>query len=81
MVGTYDTDADAAYIRLSDHKVARTAEIDSGTLVDLDADGQVVGVEVIGPRRDWPLQQILDKFPVGSTASALLRASQHQYCG
>lgn len=47
---TYDTEAGAWYMRVSDHPVARTEQIGPGTLVDFDADGVVVGVEVIRPR-------------------------------
>jgi uncharacterized protein YuzE len=38
---SYDLDADALYITLTDHEVIRTVQIDGGTLVDLDADGGV----------------------------------------
>ncbi len=30
---SYDLDADALYVKLTDHKVTRTVEIDAGTLV------------------------------------------------
>lgn len=46
-----DWEAGAAYIRFSRNKVAKTVSRDADDCfmtVDLDADGQVVGVEVIG---------------------------------
>lgn len=44
---TYDGDAKAAYYKRTDKPVARTVEGIPGQWVDLDADGEVVGVEVL----------------------------------
>jgi len=71
---TYDLDAHALYITVSDHQVARTAEIETGTLVDVDAAGAVVGIEVLNFDRCWPLAEILDRFHVGPEDAAQLRA-------
>ena len=71
---TYDFDADALYIELAEPKAARTVQVDNGTLVDLDADGQVVGIEVIQPQRTWPLREILDRFAVPAATAAELCA-------
>jgi uncharacterized protein YuzE len=61
---SYDIDADALYIELDSRAVARTVQIDSGTLVDLDAAGQLLGIEVIHPQRSWPLATIIERFAV-----------------
>ena len=71
---SYDLDADALYIRLADHPVARTVQLDAGTLVDLDADGALVGIEVIQPQRAWPLDDILARFAVSEDDARGLRA-------
>jgi uncharacterized protein YuzE len=71
---SYDLDADALYIKLTDHEVARTMQVASGTLVGLDSDGRVVGIEVIQPQRLWPLAEILGRFPVSAAEAAELRA-------
>jgi uncharacterized protein YuzE len=71
---SYDLDADALYIRLTSRKVARTAEIDAGTLVNLDADGRIVGIEVLQPTRKWPLDEILVRFGASEEDSKQLRA-------
>lgn len=44
---TVDTQADAAYLELSDEPVESTCQVSEEVLVDLDADGLVVGVEVL----------------------------------
>lgn len=44
---TYDGEAKAAYYRRTDNPVTRTVEGIPGQFIDLDADGQVVGVEVL----------------------------------
>jgi uncharacterized protein YuzE len=70
----YDQQADALYIELNGTaEVARTVEIDPGTLVDLDADGRLLGVEVIRPARPWPLDEILSRFPADHDDARLLR--------
>lgn len=43
---------DASYVTLRSGTVARTAEASLEMMVDLDADGRVLGVEVIGDG-DW----------------------------
>jgi uncharacterized protein YuzE len=71
---SYDLDANALYITVTDLPIARTTQIDPGTLVDLDADGGVVGIEVISPERSWPLGEILARFGVGSEDAGQLEA-------
>jgi uncharacterized protein YuzE len=50
----YDPDVDALYVRLRRGKVARTitAPDDDGYMVDVDAAGNVLGVERLGVRHD-----------------------------
>lgn len=43
----YDPDADALYIYLRDGEVETTDEQDGGLLFDLDAKGQVLGIEIL----------------------------------
>jgi uncharacterized protein YuzE len=44
---TYDPEADAGYIRLSDAKVASTEE--AGPFIyDLDNKGRIIGIEILG---------------------------------
>jgi uncharacterized protein YuzE len=71
---SYDLDADALYITLADQPATRTAQLDEGTLVDLDADGRLLGIEVIQPWRAWPLDDILARFPLPADTAAELRA-------
>ena len=43
----YDAEVDALTLHLSDRKILHTEELDDGILVDLDADGNIVGVEIL----------------------------------
>lgn len=71
----YDKDADALEIELvPDARSARTVELDTGTLIDLDDDGQVISIEVIRPARPWPLEEILERFDIDPDAAGVLRA-------
>jgi uncharacterized protein YuzE len=50
----YDKTADALYVTVTgEGEVQRTFTIDAGTLVDLGADGEVIGIEVLNPGRPW----------------------------
>lgn len=70
----YDLDAQALYIELADRKSAVSEEIDPGTLVDLDAQGHVIGIEVIHPNRPWPLDEILERYEIDPHDARELRA-------
>jgi uncharacterized protein YuzE len=48
---TYDANADAFYLYLTGGTIVRQTELHEGLIADLDADGTVVGVEVIGGMR------------------------------
>ncbi len=70
----YDTEADALDIGLRAGIVARTVQLDAGTLVDLDAAGNVVSIEVIRPSRPWPLDELFARFPIAEDDAAVLRS-------
>jgi|HubBroStandDraft_5_1064220.scaffolds.fasta_scaffold07885_4 uncharacterized protein YuzE len=76
-----DLNADAMYVTLSDAEVARTLEVDGdpGTMVDVDADGKLIGIEVIGPRgRLWPLQSVLRDYEIPQAEAQWLMACYPQ---
>ena len=62
MESTYDTDADALYLMFAGGPIARTRTIGDGMMVDEDATGGLVGIEVLCPARDWPVRTILDTY-------------------
>lgn len=55
MLYTYDSEADALYVLLRDEKeaaIARTEELGPTLHVDLDEEGNLVGVEILYPRTE-----------------------------
>lgn len=71
----YDTEADALDVTIVDDAiVARTQEIEPGTLVDLDEHGRLLAIEVIRPARRWPLEAILERFPISDADAEVLRS-------
>ena len=60
----YDSDANALAVTLGDGAVAQTVEFDSGTLVDLDENGEILTIEVISPARQWPLEEIASAYAI-----------------
>jgi uncharacterized protein YuzE len=70
----YSQTADALYIVLVDvERVDRTVEIDNGTMVDLLDDGTVAGIEVLSPARQWPLDEIIERFALEADDVLMLR--------
>lgn len=59
---TYDLEASALYIGLSDTAPAEQVEMPDGTIVDLDAAGHVRGIEVLSPQAPWDLNAVVDRF-------------------
>ncbi|GFO98071.1 hypothetical protein ig2599ANME_2286 [groundwater metagenome] len=45
---TYDKDADCLYIQFQQGKVHKTRKIEEGILVDLDEEGRIYGIEIVG---------------------------------
>ena len=70
----YDLSVGALYIRLTDHTVARTREIDDNTNVDLDAAGRPVGIEVLSIYHPWPLETVVSEFGISGPERAQLVA-------
>lgn len=69
----YDQEADALMISLRDGIVARSEEIDNGTILDLNERGELLGIEVIRPARRWPLAEILANHRISESDSQTLR--------
>ena len=43
----YDRDTDAAYLTLHRSKVVESEEVEPGLIVDMGADDQIVGIEIL----------------------------------
>ncbi|MEK6896570.1 MAG: DUF2283 domain-containing protein, partial [Nanoarchaeota archaeon] len=51
---TYDKDADAMYVELTDKKFSKCKEIDKNTILDLDEEGNVIGIELLFVSKRFP---------------------------
>ena len=49
-----DQEADALYIRFDDAKIVESEEVSDGIILDFDANGRVVGFEMLGVRQRFP---------------------------
>ena len=43
----YDPDADALYVRFSEAKIVESEEVSNGVILDFDAEGRIVAIEVL----------------------------------
>lgn len=50
----YDPEADAAYIRFSSERIEESEEVSAGIVLDYDASGHIVGMEVMRARDHLP---------------------------
>lgn len=73
MLLTYDAEADALYISVLSDKVAATAEIEDDTLVDVNECGGLIGIEVLGPARPWPIAELAKRFGLSPQDKAFLQ--------
>jgi uncharacterized protein YuzE len=75
-----DFDADAAYIRLSHERVARTQRFDDSesVLVKLDASGRPIGIEIIGLHTQLPLDRLAQVFNFSESLTLRLKGIQDQ---
>jgi uncharacterized protein YuzE len=60
---SYDKDADAMYVQLTDKKFSKCKEIDRNTILDLDEEGNVIGIELLFVSKRFP-KQVPTSIPV-----------------
>ena len=68
-----DTEATAAYIRLREAKIARTEPFASErglVMLDFDATGAVVGIEVVG-QQEFSIRELIKLVPVKTSDDVL----------
>jgi uncharacterized protein YuzE len=53
-----DKDSDALYFRLDDAAVVESEEVEPGIILDFNADGHVVGIEMLGLSRRVAPEQL-----------------------
>ncbi|MBU2602855.1 MAG: DUF2283 domain-containing protein [Actinobacteria bacterium] len=50
----FDEEADALYVRLGDSRIVESEELRPGLIVDLDEQGEVVGLEILDVAKRVP---------------------------
>ena len=56
----YDREADAVYIYLQEKEVSKTIELSHGVNIDLDAQGRLIGIEVLDATQHYSLSDIFN---------------------
>lgn len=70
-----DQEAGAAYLQFSGDDVAKSVEFDDYIVVDLDAHGVVVGIEILDLKKSVPLDELTDQYHIRTEALAILMQS------
>jgi uncharacterized protein YuzE len=55
----YSQEADALYIRLKENKINDTDEVCEDLIIDYDADGNVVGIEILSASKKADTHQLI----------------------
>lgn len=70
---SYDRTIDALYVYLADGEATAQQELDDGTVVDVAADGSLIGIEVLGLRAGWYPDEVGSAFGLPHNVTTLLR--------
>ena len=54
MRATYDSEANALFVRLSEGTIVESEELRPGLIVDFDKDGRIIGFEMLDARMQLP---------------------------
>ncbi len=69
-----DLESDALYFRISEEPIEESEEVNSGLIVDYDASGRVVGIEILNVKEKFKLEDLtglkLEMPTVVNTAEA-----------
>lgn len=55
---TYDKEADAVYFQLHDGKFYSNKKIDDSTILDLDNEGNILGIEILDASKRIPKKSL-----------------------
>ena len=55
---TYDKEADAMYIEFRNGEFDRNKKIDDFTIIDLDVEGNILGIELLDVSKRIPLESL-----------------------
>ncbi len=56
----YDNEVDALYIRIQEKFVSKTKELEEGINLDLDEEGKIVGLEILGAKERYSQKDIFN---------------------
>ena len=68
---TFDTEADALTLVVSREPVERTVDVRDGRFIDLDADGNIVALEILDASQGIDLRDLLDDYDLQPLVEAL----------
>ena len=56
----YDKEVDSLYIRIQEKEVSHTKELEEGINLDMDDEGRIIGLEIIGATEKYNLKDIFN---------------------
>ena len=66
-----DLESDTLYFRISEDPIKESEEINKGLIVDYDADGRVVGIEILNVKEKFKMEELMAlKLEIPTVAKA-----------
>jgi len=66
-----DLESDTLYFRISEDPIEESEEINKGLIVDYDADGRVVGIEILNVKEKFKMEELMAlKLEIPTVAKA-----------
>ena len=59
---TFDKKADALYIKFSEGKFSKNKKIDEDTIIDLDAKGNILGIEMLNVSKKISIKELEEVY-------------------
>jgi len=76
----YDRDVDALYIKIQEKKVSHTKEIEEGINLNIDNDGKIIGLEIIGATERYSPKDLFNgKFNLRRSCSKFSLKNRNPY--
>ena len=77
MIIYYDSAVDALEIRLlPEAEVTRSTDLDGRRVIDLDAHGRVVSIEIMGSSQGFEIEDVIERFDLAEHRADLLQLSE-----
>ena len=70
---SYDSFSDALYVTVEEEPIDHSEELPDGIVLDIEAKGRLVGVDVMVPSKGWDPRPVIERFGLASADAHFLK--------